>query len=664
MVNNKALVAMLIVVVIAYLVINPNINLQSTAELEPTRGKAVFDSFDAGLTCPIEYLEFDGIYGFQPKFNDDTVEAYFKDKFGQSVPCGILVRRLNNNYMPTVSNSELKLTVFTADVGSTKIISDSTLYIFNDFFKYDSDIYYKLSGSPINSIQGTPDRAGTGTLTTSTGAIDEMTSSRFSSAEKEAVMRISRGFLDPNIVTINIAGRETQSDVSNLNVFFLKLTGQGTVKIDEIRYSIPYVGDCGVSVGDVVVFDDFAKGSKISWADPRTFTYEPKRFCFEHPAWAYSSEQQGIRVDKNADLIQKLADGGSHIVSEGDFIRVTYVTNFVEGMEPSCPVGSAINTNTGKCQQIVEEAPVILQCNAKSDCLVPDSCDSSQVSCVNGLCSYEGVQCKNEVLVKQEIILQKENKVVPLDVGAQTILIKNNVSKTQFSIGSLSGTISVVSNNDVQITIDGTSKIGNYKYNDYLTLESEVFGVKGFDGAFTDSHYIITKAIISPFIDEKSVEHHANYDIDQEVSVKSKTENLAGISFSDANEIYTCYKKAGLQDSVPQVISPTNIPLGINEQTSLLENKGKGVYSCVKKTTVTLADYNQVTKTIQASKNQIFFTYSVSEDSEDFENQVVISGSEEQPTPEKSNNNVQLIIIGVVALGIIIYAVKLSGGGR
>lgn len=373
---------------------------QATQELEPLRGQTIWEDFESGINpCFVTTIKED-------------VETYTQEDspykcviyLGACIEHGKVTGYAGN---PLVTDGVLKLNAQSFPGGC-----GSSLYINEPLSSADITLYYGFEPRAF-TLGGSWYYNSRIKLSTSYGGIDE------SSERKQGIMKIYHDFLDPDEIYINIAGRETKSTVSKDKPFVLYITspvGTGSVNIDEIRYSLPFT-TCFMDENITLYVDRFVYPSTIRWAKPRTLAYEPLRFCHDFPSFRFVNGQFWGSDKERNELTRKLSQAEEYTLSEGEEMWVFYLIPYVEGETERCPFGQAWSTWKQQCIQTrFEEEIKLYQCDVKEDCPVPPACEQEGVTCEDNMCVYTGVKCKEEILVRQEIIEIIKERTLPVYV--------------------------------------------------------------------------------------------------------------------------------------------------------------------------------------------------------------------------------------------------------
>lgn len=611
MTKKKRFVPILIVIISLFLIsgfifIISNV-IQQTG-LESARGQTIWEDFNSNINpCP----------KIDVSCSQVNVENYAKNQFGENIKCAIC-----GSGSGTVKNGELVLNSGSGDV---------ELHIFEDLTGADISTYYTLEAFSVRV--GTSYGSGSETISTSFGGVDSVAQthnvvgSPQASAFQLGFIKIEHDFLDSTKGNVVIAGRE-ENIVFNKNTFYLSASGSGEVRIDEIRYSKPYVGECTLNEGEVLVFKDFKVGSTIRWYEekdnngniinPSTFTYEPLRFCFKEPARRVSVGE-GIQYDDDAELTKKLSDGEEWLVRTGDFMRVSYITKFVEGMERDCLIGQAVNTDTLQCEKIVDEEAILLTCDETSDCPVPSACEGEDISCTGNACiGYTSARCRNAVLVFQEIIKYQDVKdIKPIVVREEEFIFITTKTDTVRRIGDQEMNINLV-NNDIEVDFLGKTIIDSGEFNDFISIGCELKGSVFSNGTVRNDDYeIFCKVKITPFVDELETTNEFFYDLVGDVTYNFKINNLLNINFNNAGTKLNCHRITGLQESFNTELIDHEIQSGIKSYSLDIENRGKGTYVCEKSNLIRIFDdsLNQL-KVMNVIRQSVFVHLNIGDEIE------------------------------------------------
>lgn len=147
---------------------------------------------------------------------------------------------------------------------------------------------------------------------------------------------------------------EKKADLINDQIY-VEFQGAG-LTIRNSRYKTRF--SCEIENDEIVVFDEFSNNFNIG-----SLGYTPEKFCLEsYPATVRSLSEQGVEPDRRASITRSLASGETISVNPGEIVRITYITDFEEGMGEQCDYlsGFALNTKTGECVKYIEEAEDII----------------------------------------------------------------------------------------------------------------------------------------------------------------------------------------------------------------------------------------------------------------------------------------------------------------
>lgn len=182
------------------------------------------------------------------------------------------------------------------------------------------------------------------------------------------VIEIKPKLNNPNDITeydVYIRGKYIKTiSISDNNIYMVFTSGtlginertvvQPENGINYLKYKVPFES-CTVLDGEVIVREDFEEGTNINI---NSFKYPVKRFCINNPPQLLKLGV-GQEAETRGDLFTELVSGDDISVASGFIYKISYVTNYQQGMEQNCPVGSAvINAKTGQCEQYaIEQAP-------------------------------------------------------------------------------------------------------------------------------------------------------------------------------------------------------------------------------------------------------------------------------------------------------------------
>lgn len=622
--NNIMPIIIIILVVIGILFFGNKMQIpqQSTQTLEPVRGQTILYDYENNIMphpsistcscdCPSTALKYGSDY-----------EDYFNAESG-------IVKGGGCREDPEVKieNGELFL--------QSRPTAPIKLYLYKNLRNADISIYYTLrayAGSSSLSAN----------IKTSYGGMDSLFSPPSYEQEKPGVIRIEHDpFDDPNVIHINIAGREIRAIVSD-SPFYIESSGGGAVMIDEIRYSKPFTS-CITDETETIYADKFAPNSVIRWVEPDTFDYEPLRFCYDVPAWKFIDGKFYGTDYERATLVKRLSQGEDYPLAYNEEVWIFPIVKYVEGMGEKCKTGEA-KTKDGKCIKTRYEEPItIFQCNVKSDCPVPPSCDPETVVCSeNNLCVYTGVECKAEVLVRQEIIKQIVEKQVLVEVYDNEFLFSSykhgNSVKNEFLFGRKRISQNPDDSfNEQYLKRECTTTVLNDTYWDMQCIYTvdmsflKISSVEGFKQILLDGNNEYKVGIKNYYVDFSS--------------------DYSGFTFD-------CYRIYGLQEDFRSTTINNGFDTGDNIYSINVYNDMKGEYICelIPKITI-VAD---TAKSFSAKEKRLF-TYLVTEEIIDFGKVEMLNATFLQPetstetgikTPQKDNT--PLYVAGGILLFFII----------
>lgn len=223
------------------------------------------------------------------------------------------------------------------------------------------------------------------------------------------------------------------ADVAIQSEDTLKVSISTGLAIDYIRYNI--LG-CDIRNDEVIVFDDYTAGSTINI---NNLKYTPIHFCQQETQFLIRDLVANSIVSDRGELLKQLVRGQNIVVPENKIYRVSYITKFVEGVTLRCEIGSALNTKTGKCEQVIfqkEPTEVILQCKIVDDCFIPKNCGDIVVSCKDNKCNYNTNTCApeqviNEIIVYREILKEVQNNITETKfIGSNEFVFTHYASKS------------------------------------------------------------------------------------------------------------------------------------------------------------------------------------------------------------------------------------------
>jgi hypothetical protein len=114
--------------------------------------------------------------------------------------------------------------------------------------------------------------------------------------------------------------------------------------------------NCEVENDEATVVVEFAPGNTFNIEDLQNSAAPPVKFCLDSlPAVVRSTTSQGIATDIKGEITRKLARGKNITVNSDETIRMSYITDFKEGIK-QCKVGQVWNLNIGGCEDFIKTA--------------------------------------------------------------------------------------------------------------------------------------------------------------------------------------------------------------------------------------------------------------------------------------------------------------------
>lgn len=359
-------------------------------------------------------------------------------------------------------------------------------------------------------------------------------------------------------------------------------------RITQVLYKIPYEG-CYVEDGEVVVRSSFAAGSIININTLEGVKgYDLHRFCLNNPPQILKIGV-GQEPETHSELFNLIVRGGSITVPEGYVYQIYYVTDFKTGMQPDCPIGSAIrDTETGECVQYAQEKVVVVQ--------------------------------------------NRTVEIISLDVGQYDFLktFTDEISRTdsepigsmQFTAG-LSYTCSCSHDNTFKpecygYTMQGTARnFGQkYDYNQYLSYEcyrtAGSLDYKDDDGCHWDDtdrweikcKFSLKNDFMDVSINPNFIPSRGFFQIGEAGQIDlTVTNNL--FSFADAGFIVDYNRLRGIQIDEPPFTVATAFNVGTNSKSLDLKT------SEISYQTVTIEPYFEVDGKRLISNKKVLFDYNV-----------------------------------------------------
>jgi hypothetical protein len=303
---------------------------------------------------------------------------------------------------------------------------------------------------------------------------DDYSSRDYTKHTKTGFLEIKRyDDLDLSKYKIFVDGIE-QGEGQNINP--VPLIFKGSIKITApIQYS-PYFS-CSIDKDtEVLVRDTFAAGSQINI---HTLTYTPTKFCPQDLGVMIFSSK-GL-TNELGSITQRLANGETITVPEGEYYIVQYITKYVTDMAERCGVGQAYNIKARTCEQQafqqIDNAQ-LFACNVDSDCLLPPNCEDVSATCQSdNKCQYVSKVCtqqqiSNYVEVMKTLALQAP-VVEKVNSGSDKVSFDGDATVAGLSFTS---TVPKVLSDKCPVP-QGSAVIGKGCYETEVTWGDETFTI-------------------------------------------------------------------------------------------------------------------------------------------------------------------------------------------
>ena len=179
------------------------------------------------------------------------------------------------------------------------------------------------------------------------------------------LISLEPSFADKNIVRFYYKGLYVNSiNISSLpdndTRIYIKVTG-GAYDISCARIEKPrfeYEFGCQFEPDEVVVHDSFLGPGNVNI----TMLNAPiEQFCTDEYPAILRNFTAGIKQDIRGDVTKTFARYENFYVPDGLELVVHYITDFREGIAERCPIGKSWSIKNKTCQQVVYEAPDIIE---------------------------------------------------------------------------------------------------------------------------------------------------------------------------------------------------------------------------------------------------------------------------------------------------------------
>jgi len=238
--------------------------------------------------------------------------------------------------------------------------------------------------------------------------------------QQNFIIKITPSIANENEAILSVNGQESIIGVSTTRLSF-RASGTrnsgATLKVSFVGFK--YFYNCNIEADDQPIRDDFTEGSIINIS---TLTYPPTTFCKDnYPAVLRSLTDGGSRADVRGEITDLIAKGKSFTVPKDTILSIQYVADYKQDMGERCTLGSAYNTKTKKCVQVVEEQKDVIK-------VIRDVVYIQNITVI-----------QNTTIVKEK---QNIKEVYALTIGANQIVLKDSadigdksisLSKQEFS---------------------------------------------------------------------------------------------------------------------------------------------------------------------------------------------------------------------------------------